>query len=572
GDGSIWMFGKGKPVAYGLDRLGAVREAGYLILVEGESDCWTLWHHGFPAIGIPGAGMTKVLRVDNLENIPRILVCQEPGRGGETFVAGVAKQLRNLKWKGDLFVFSLTGCKDPNELHRVDPERFTPTFQSALDGAERLEFTNPASDADVGASIEIDRVVTSSGLDKLTKNSTPRQIDESLREFVARLEGSDDLLRAVARVTAIKQLQRIKSGAPAKLVDAAFKTLRESTDHRDLPGHHGFLSDPEPHQEPVDGTKLLDDLVRTFEKFIVLVDGAAVALALWTIHTYAIAASYISPIIALLSPEKRCGKTTVLIVLGALVRKSLPASNITSAALFRSIEHYTPTLLIDEADSFLAKSDELRGVLNSGHTRANAVVIRTVGDNHEPKVFSTWGPKAIALIGKLPSTLEDRSVVIPMRRQAPGEKAERVRQEHLGTELGELRAQIARWVADHEDDLEGIDPDVPHELHDRAQDNWRPLLGIADAAGGDWPERARRAALDLNRSDREGDSTPGVQLLSDLRDLFEGRGVDRMSSEQIVAVLTKMEDRPWPEWRRGQPLTQSGLARLLKRYDIRPRT
>ncbi|MCP3994479.1 MAG: hypothetical protein GY722_05355, partial [bacterium] len=279
GDGSIWMFGKGKPVAYGLDRLEAAREAGYLILVEGESDCWTLWHHGFPAVGIPGAGMTKVIRADNLEAISRILVCQEPGKGGDTFVAGVAKQLRNARWKGDMFVFSLGDCKDPNELHKVDPARFAPTFQQALDDAEMLKFTNPASDVDVGASIEIDKVVESSGLDKLTKDSTPRQIDETLRRFVARLEGSDDLLRAVARVTAIKQLQRIKSGAPAKLVDAAFKTLRESTDHRDLPEHHGFLSDPEPHQEPVDGTKLLDDLVRTFEKFIVLVDGAAVALA-----------------------------------------------------------------------------------------------------------------------------------------------------------------------------------------------------------------------------------------------------------------------------------------------------
>ena len=74
-------------------------------------------------------------------------------------------------------------------------------------------------------------------------------------------------------------------------------------------------------------------------------------------------------------------------------------------------------MLIDEADSFLRNSDELRGVLNSGHTRDSAFVIRTVGEDHEPRRFSTWGAKAIALIGKLPDTLADRSIEVRTEAQ-----------------------------------------------------------------------------------------------------------------------------------------------------------
>jgi putative DNA primase/helicase len=83
------------------------------------------------------------------------------------------------------------------------------------------------------------------------------------------------------------------------------------------------------------------------------------------------------------------------------------------------------SLLVDEADSFLGEKEELRGILNSGHTRDAAYVVRTVGDEHEPRRFSTWAAKAVAMIGHLPDTLADRSIIIPMRRRAPGEPPRR---------------------------------------------------------------------------------------------------------------------------------------------------
>jgi putative DNA primase/helicase len=214
----------------------------------------------------------------------------------------------------------------------------------------------------------------------------------------------------------------------------------------------------------------------------------------------------------------------------------------------------------------------LRGILNSGHTPSTATIIRIVGDNHEPRCFSTWCPKVIALIGNLPETLEDRSIIVPMRRKAKHEKVTRMRLNRLGKELDPLRRQAARWAKDNLDGLGDAEPGAPEELHDRAADNWEPLLAIADLCGGTWPEVARRAAVLLSGSTDEADTSRSIQLLVDLRDLFEREGVDRLASEQIVHALAAMEERPWAEWRRGKPLSKSQLAGLLKPFGVRPKS
>ena len=112
--------------------------------------------------------------------------------------------------------------------------------------------------------------------------------------------------------------------------------------------------------------------------------------------------------------------------------------------------------------------------------------------------------------------------------------------------------------------------EIPASLRGRAADNWRPLLAIADLAGGEWPAKARQAAEALEAGDdAEG---VGILLLRDLRELFEERETDRLPSEDIVKALSRMEDRPWPEFRRGKPITQRQLATLLKGFRVEPRT
>ena len=259
------------------------------------------------------------------------------------------------------------------------------------------------------------------------------------------------------------------------------------------------LFEPEPWPEPVDGKTLLDEIVMALKRFLFLPKNGAEAIALWSLHAHAHEAADIAPRLAFTSPEKRCGKTTALSILGRLVPRALPASNITPAAVFRVIEAARPTLLIDEADTFLGNSDELRGVLNSGHSRESANVIRIVGETNEPRTFSTWAAIAIAIIGRLPTTLVDRSIEIRMKRRGPIEKIEKLRRGQLN-DLSDLSRKAARWTVDNVNALKNDDPREIDVLHDRAADNWAPLLSIAALAGGDWPERARNAALALSGS------------------------------------------------------------------------
>lgn len=329
-----------------------------------------------------------------------------------------------------------------------------------------------------------------------------------------------------------------------------------------------MLSDPEPWPEPVDGAALLDEIASVVSRYLSATDEVFRTVALWVVYSHAFELFDVSPLLAIVSPEKRCGKTTLLTLLYALVPRPLTIANITPAALFRTVEKFRPTLLIDEADSFLTDNEELRGILNSGHRKATAYVIRTTGDEHEPRQFTTWTPKAIALIGALPGTLEDRSIPARLQRKRPQDKTERLRYDRLG-ELDHLRRQAARWVGDMSESLRSADPDIPASItNDRARDNWRPLIAIADAVGGVWPERAREVSLSLSSTEPDTESVR-VLLLRDLKALFDEHG-ERLESERIVTALVEIEGHPWAEGKNGRPLTKNGLARLLRPFGIRP--
>jgi putative DNA primase/helicase len=330
---------------------------------------------------------------------------------------------------------------------------------------------------------------------------------------------------------------------------------------------------PQASAEPVDGAALLTEIESAIAAHAVLPGGAAVAMALWILHTYCVDAAAITPRLAIVSPTKRCGKTTVLKLLGTLACKPLAAASLTPAVLYRVVEAFAPTILVDEADTFLAEQDELRGILNAGHDRHSAVVPRCVGDDFEPKVFHVFGAVAIAAIGKLPDTLMDRSVVIEMKRKAPTEKLQKLRRRQREA-LAALPRQCARWAADNVKVLSDREPELPDDLDDRAADNWEPLLAIAEQAGGSWPERARATALLLSggRADSSETGDAGVQLLADVRAVFVNNAIDRSTSKALLAALTELDGRPWAEWNRGRPITARQLGALLGRFGIKPGT
>ena len=190
-----------------------------------------------------------------------------------------------------------------------------------------------------------------------------------------------------------------------------------------------------------------------------------------------------------------------------------------------------------------------------------------MGDSHEVKLFSTWCAKAIALIGALPATLQDRAVALQLERRRKNEPVERRRADR-NADLDELCRKTARWAADNSNVLRECDPVVPNDLDDRAADNWRALLAIAEAVGPSWAEKARAAASVLSGKRDESEETPGVMLLRDSRGILNER-VPFLSPSRLVEELVKIEEAPWSEWRNGKPISAKGVANLLKPYGLR---
>jgi len=357
-------------------------------------------------------------------------------------------------------------------------------------------------------------------------------------------------------------------GIRVSTLDAEVDAIRPS----ERSGNALAFTDPEPFAHHVHAEPLLHDLLDVIERYVALPKHAADALALWILHTWVYEAFYVSPYLLIRSPGKRCGKTTLVNVLRPLVRRPLTASSASTATIYRTIEQYHPTFLLDEVDNWLRENPELRGVLCGGHTKGTAFVMRMGGENRDQvERFSTFCPKALSGIGRLADTLEDRSVPIKMKRKLRTDNVTKMREDQYEHEVAILQSMCCRWAQDHLEQLRRADPKVPAELNDRAADNWRPLFAIAELGGEDWVDRANKAARALSGENETDDEAISAQLFGDIRALFERRDVDRLASLEIVEELSTMEERRWPEWKNGKPITQTQLAALLKPFEIVPR-
>jgi len=364
-------------------------------------------------------------------------------------------------------------------------------------------------------------------------HATPDDEDESL---IAELAALSPLKYARQRKQAAEKI-----GIKLDMLDRLVKELRKSEDTVSAEPPHW---DVEPWPEQVNGDALLRDLANVFRAHAVLPAYAEVALALWCMHTWCLDCASRSPFMTLVSAVKRSGKTTIMSLLKWLTCRSELVSNISSAALFRYIEAQQPTLLMDEGDSFLPDDEAMRGILNSGHTRSGAYVIRCEGEQLTARRFSVWAAKAIATIAKVADTVEDRSVVIDMVRKLTTEKVTRWDLDDK-PDLAALRRQQARWAEDNAEALKAAETEQPRGLNDRAADNWRPLLAIAKVAGGEWSDLAATAAVSLSGSREDDDNL--VRLLADIRDTFPRTPLldpdeDCFSPTALAEALAKIEE------------------------------
>ena len=326
-----------------------------------------------------------------------------------------------------------------------------------------------------------------------------------------------------------------------------------------------------------DGAALLDYTSRFIARFLVLTPAQADTCALWVLHTHALDGAEFTPYLHIHSPLLRSGKTLLLRVLDLLVARSWFTGRVTGAVLVRKTAKKQPTLLLDESDTALQAEKEyaetLRGILNTGFQRNGCISLCvTKGRDWDTQDFPTFSAKAIAGIGRLPQTIEDRSLPIELKRQRRQEKRERfrTRKVRIQAQNQALHERAALWAKQNVGGLRDAEPSLPEELNDRQQDVCEPLLAIADRVGGEWPARARRALVELCTSRPAHDDSPSLRLLTDIRAAFQRRAADRLPSHELLKELTRDETTPWTEWK-GKPLSASQLAAMLRPFRISPR-
>jgi putative DNA primase/helicase len=324
--------------------------------------------------------------------------------------------------------------------------------------------------------------------------------------------------------------------------------------------------DPPPWPASVDGEDLLHEIAALIKRHIILDSNDLTTVTLWIVLTYLADVVDVLAILGIVSPEKRCGKTRLLTILSRLVYQALPCSNISAPSLYRVIEKFSPTLLVDEADSFLQDNEQLRGVIDSGHTRGAAFVVRTNPNTMEPERFSTWSPKAIALIGKLPATIHDCSLLVSTERRKRGEKVLPLRKTPLA-DYEQLCRKILRWVEDNKVAVAGLEPRLPSILNDRASDNWFPLLAIAQTAGQTWYDFAIRA-IQKTSADNSEQSVVELLLVC-LRKLYADQNAHFLATTDILTALNSLTEMPWADWRNGKGLSAEKLRKMLADFKAR---
>ena len=439
------------------------------------------------------------------------------------------------------------GPSGPSDRSEREPEAGPPDVETTLAQCNLADIPTPPSAANMA------------------------KLEDGLRRLRTVLEAADPLRIAAVRGALVVKCQVAKVPSSAALIDSALAPLKKTAAEQNQRDLELFPND-EPWPNAVDGVALLDDLRDVLRQHVVLPAGADTAIPLWCIHTHLMDCWDVSPFLLISSPVWRCGKSTLADFVAGFSHRQLISSNTSDAALYRCIEKFAPTLILDEADSWLKLREELRGILNSGHKRSGAKVLRAEGDTHEPRVFSTWAAKVLALIGRPPATIGDRSIDIPMRRKTKQERVKRIREKKLRALCEPRRRQCARWADDRREVLSTAEPVLPYALTDRAQDNWAALIAIADEVGGSWPRAARDAALLLSNSAAQ-EEPRGVDLLIDIKSIFDQESPpdDFLPTETILDTLCKLEDRPWGTWgRQDKPMKPQALASLLKPFGPKP--
>jgi putative DNA primase/helicase len=394
-------------------------------------------------------------------------------------------------------------------------------------------------------------------LEELAKKKEAEPPPELTKDVIINLAGMTPLQYA-------QQLSREakKYRTPLRLLEKAVEEVRVEQATENLLMPHWQVT---PIEEEVGIAALLADIEARILHHVAMPKHLAFVCALWIAQTWVHEHATYSPILFITSPERDSGKSTLINVIKFMVRRELSTVSVTAAALYRSIEKWNPTFVIDEADKAFVKNLELEQVVNSGWTRGSGIV-RCHPDTHEPILFPTFCPKAIASKGKqAPDTILSRAIFIAIKR--------RTRAEAIGhfTHMDDagfqrLRSQLIKWAADNGQILGSRVPEPPEGFINRIASNWQMMLAIADSAGAG--QRAREAArMIAGITDL---TSEGVALLEDIKAHFARSTLDYVGSKALIADLVADTERPWAEWSHGRSISEKGVAKILHEFGIKP--
>src|SRR5262245_9211196 len=326
--------------------------------------------------------------------------------------------------------------------------------------------------------------------------------------------------------------------------------------------------------------QLLAEVCNTLRRYVCFsFPEQPIVIALWAAATWVLEAFDYTAYLHVYSAEKRSGKSRLLDVLALLVKDPWRAVGPSLPVLFRRVERDKPTLLYDEIDTVYggAKTDgteEIRSFLCAGFERGS-MFSRCVGKGTEQDIkdFDPFCPKALSGIGRcLPDTVTDRCIPIELQRQSREQRVERFRKREAQAVTGGIRAELQAWaqLPGLIDRLRDARPMLPDELNDRLMDTAEPLIGIADEAGGGWPEKARAALVKL--CGQEEDQSKGVQLLTAIKGIFNEKKADKLPTLDLLHALVANDEGPWPlmfedSLKHGKESSAAArLAKMLKNY------
>ena len=553
-----------------------------LILTEGEFKALSLSEAGFCVLGL--CGISGAMR--NVDGEPRlndelveVLQFHKPARvlflGDSDAILNSdfsreASKLHKVLFESKRFSFiqelriavcPLGGTKGVDDVRESMGLEFTAWFEALAESALVVE--SKATPAFVFCAL-IRR--ESAAIRKAVKGDD----HDAHRYRVRLLQSAGRLQSETGAILLIKpllsDLLNIKEGELSRMIkDSGWSdepTIQSHTTTKPIPADNIW-----PH--PVNGSDLLDALAGEFRKFLVLPPHADTVLALWTLHSYSWEQCEYSPIIAITSPVKSCGKSRVLDVLEKLASNAFRTGNMSEAVLFRVLDSRKPSVLIDEFDTIPEdRRDALSNILKHGFHRAGRVH-RVEGEAKKEIVeFVVFGPKALACI-KL-STLDgptlSRCINIRMQRKKSSQKVARLRR----YDGKEWKQKCLRWTTNNRAQIESSTAELPEALGDREQDIYEPLFVLANLAGGDWPERIRRAALALCGASADAQQDTAVMLLGWIQTYFIETGTDKVSSAALVHWLNERVDAPFASWSDGKGISQNEIRRHLDGFEIRP--